>query len=86
MTKGWTLTLTTVALLAALSACGRKGDLEPPPGLSASEISAQEKSRSTDCVAGPDDLEQVNAPIDGDAGGAETGYPSILPNNGTPSC
>ncbi len=86
MTKGRTLTLTAVALLAALSACGRKGDLEPPPGLSAAEIAAQEKSASVDCVAGPDELEQVNPPIDGDAGGAETGYPSIIPNNGQPSC
>lgn len=86
MTKGWTLTLTAVALLAALSACGRKGDLEPPPGLSAAEIAAQQKSGSTDCVTSPDDLERVKPPIDGDAGGAETGYPSIIPNNGTPPC
>tara|TARA_R110000868_G_scaffold42158_25_gene143112 strand:+ start:1354 stop:1614 length:261 start_codon:yes stop_codon:yes gene_type:complete len=86
MTKGWTLTLTAVALLAALSACGRKGDLEPPPGLSAAEIAAQEKSKSMDCVAGPEELEQVKAPIDGDASGAEAGYPSIIPNNGQPPC
>tara|TARA_R110000868_G_scaffold167895_2_gene402390 strand:- start:1091 stop:1351 length:261 start_codon:yes stop_codon:yes gene_type:complete len=86
MTKGWTLTLTAVALLAALSACGRKGDLEPPPGLSASEIAAQEKSGNTNCVVYPDQLEQVDTPIDGDSGGAEEGYPSIMPNNGEPSC
>tara|TARA_R110002074_G_scaffold105621_2_gene228155 strand:+ start:2766 stop:3026 length:261 start_codon:yes stop_codon:yes gene_type:complete len=86
MTQGWTLTLTAVALLAALSACGRKGDLEPPPGLSAAEIAAQEKSGSTDCVSDPDQLEQVPQPIDGDSEGAEAGYPSIIPNNGEPSC
>jgi len=85
MTKNLKMALTALALVAALSACGRKGDLEPPPGMSANEVSAQEqaaaKARQKNCVLLNEDGTTYSAPTPIDAnntGGAQSGNLNLM--------
>jgi predicted small lipoprotein YifL len=91
MTRATTLTLTALALAMALGACGRKGDLEPPPGMTAEEIAAQEKAEAMnrDCaVDAPLDVGSPLAdPIDAaPSGGAESGNPNRMKDDVAPPC
>lgn len=93
MTKKYTMALTALALVAALSACGRKGDLEPPPGMSAAEIAAQEKAATTsqqpNCVTLNEDGTTYAAPVPIDAhgtGGAQSGNTNLMKTYDTDPC
>ncbi|MGV8997412.1 MAG: LPS translocon maturation chaperone LptM [Parvibaculaceae bacterium] len=85
MTINMKMALTALALVAVLGACGRKGDLEPPPGMSPAAIAAQDKAEADakkhNCVTLNEDgtTYSAPAPIDANsAGGAESGNPNLM--------
>ena len=93
MTRNIKMALTALALVAALSACGRKGDLEPPPGMSPAAVAAQEKAEADaqkqNCVTLNADGTTYSAPVPIDAngtGGAQSGNPNLMKNTETPAC
>lgn len=95
MTKNMKMALTALALVAALSACGRKGDLEPPPGMSPAAIAKQNqteaKAKQQNCVMLNEDGSTYSAPTPIDAngtGGAQTGNPNLMKTeeNEAPGC
>lgn len=79
MTKQFTMAAMALAILLTLGACGRKGDLEPPPGTPAHASSASQG----DCSPVND---KTAAPIDAINGGAQSGNPNRMPNTGLPPC
>ncbi len=79
MTKHFTMAIMALALLLTLGACGRKGDLEPPPSTPAHATSASQG----DCSSVGD---RSAAPIDATAGGAQSGNPNRMPDTGLPPC
>ncbi|MDO8288165.1 MAG: lipoprotein [Parvibaculum sp.] len=92
MTKKYTMALTALALVAALNACGRKGDLEPPPGMSAAEVAAQEQAAATqqsNCVTLNEDGTTYAPPVPIDAhgtGGSQSGNTNLMETYDTEPC
>lgn len=80
MSTRLTLATTAFAVLLALGACGRKGDLEPPPSVSPDMASAQKPG----CNAIP----AGERPIDAAAadGGASSGNTNRMPVMTNPPC
>jgi predicted small lipoprotein YifL len=79
MNRRLTMAATAFAVLLALGACGRKGDLEPPPSVSPDMASAKAPG-CTDTTSG-------QAPIDAQpAGGAESGNTNRMPDMTNPPC
>ncbi|HEX7775676.1 MAG TPA: lipoprotein [Parvibaculum sp.] len=70
-----------LAGLLALGACGRRGDLEPPPG-----AVPQSSAKDTGCDAKQSDGPQSDRPID--AGGLvnTTGNTNRMPDTTVPPC
>lgn len=75
-----TIAATAFAVLLALGACGRKGDLEPPPSVSPDMASVE-------APACADKVDTGHEPIDAVPGGnATTGNPNRMPVVTTPRC
>lgn len=78
MNRRLTMAATAFAVLLALGACGRKGPLEPPPGVSPDMASAQ----TPECA----DI-SVQQPIDGTPrGAASSGNTNRMPATAIPPC
>ncbi|MES1989964.1 MAG: lipoprotein [Pseudomonadota bacterium] len=90
MTRNIKIALTALALVAALSACGRKGDLEPPPGMSPAAIAAQDQAeaKQQNCFTLEDGTTySAPVPIDANgAGGSESGNPNLMKTEEKPDC
>jgi len=67
-----------LSVLLALGACGRKGDLEPPPG-----VSPDMASKSSGCSTKP--VTPQNVPIDAQTPDS-TGAPTQMPDTTVPPC
>ncbi|MFZ3033578.1 MAG: lipoprotein [Parvibaculum sp.] len=74
-----TMAITALAILLALGACGRKGDLEPPPGISPDMA----KTDTTGCPPANADTPK---PIDANPGGAQSGNPNRMAQDDLPPC
>ncbi|MEN6544128.1 lipoprotein [Parvibaculum sp.] len=68
-----------LSVLLALGACGRKGDLEPPPGMS------PDMAQKTPCGNATEAVPQ-DAPIDAQKRPTSTSAPSQMPNQSLPPC
>jgi len=68
-----------LSVLLALGACGRKGDLEPPPGVS------PDMAQKAPCGNTPNAAPQ-DAPIDAQKRPTSTGAPSQMPTQTIPPC
>lgn len=68
-----------LAVLLTLGACGRKGDLEPPPGVS------PDMAQKTPCGNTPAVVPQ-DAPIDAQKRSTSTSAPSQMPSQTLPPC
>lgn len=79
MIKHFTMATIALAMLLTLGACGRKGDLEPPPGTPAHAPSTAQG----DCSPVSND---TAAPIEVIEGGAQSGNPNRMPDSGRPPC
>lgn len=93
MTKKYMMALTALTLVAALNACGRKGDLEPPPGMSAAEVAAQEQSaaasQQSNCVTLDEGGTTYTPPVPIDAhgtGGSQSGNTNLMETRDTEPC
>jgi predicted small lipoprotein YifL len=79
MNRRLTMATTAFAILLALGACGRKGDLEAPPSVSPDMASAKTPGCAGDATA--------EQPIDAaPGGGAESGNPNRMPDMTPPPC
>lgn len=83
MTTKHTLALTGLALLLALGACGKKGALEPPPGMDAAKAAEQE--RAINCAREKRDPEALDT-IDAGIGGGRTGNTNTMPDTQNNPC
>lgn len=79
MTRQTTLAITALAMVLALGACGRRGNLEPPPGVSPDMAATP----STGC---PQSSADTPKPIDANPGGAQSGNPNRMDQNELPPC
>lgn len=93
MTRAGTLVLGALALTVALGACGRKGDLEPPPGMDPARAAAQDREieNSNNCADEALSIESSlvapTPPIDASPGdGAESGNPNRMEDDIAPPC
>ncbi|MCE9648560.1 MAG: lipoprotein [Parvibaculum sp.] len=83
MNRRLTMAATAFAVLLALGACGRKGDLEPPPSVSPDMASAGAPANASGCA----DTTSGQGPIDAQpAGGAESGNTNRMPDMTNPPC
>tara|TARA_R110000824_G_scaffold118960_2_gene271505 strand:+ start:122723 stop:122974 length:252 start_codon:yes stop_codon:yes gene_type:complete len=83
MTTKHMLALTGLALLLALGACGKKGPLEPPPGMDPAK--AAEQQRALDCARESRDPEALDT-IDAGIGGGQTGNTNTMPDKTVNPC
>lgn len=75
-----TIAATAFAALLALGACGRKGDLEPPPYVSPDMAAAEAPA----CAARTDTGQKPIDAVPND--GSTTGAPNRMPVMAPPSC
>jgi predicted small lipoprotein YifL len=74
-----TIAITALAMLFALGACGRKGNLEPPPGISPN-VATSDRSGC------PPDSADTPKPVDAVPGGAQSGNPDRLSHGDLSPC
>ena len=79
MTRQATMAVMAFSMLLTLGACGRKGDLEPPPGISPDMAS----TTTTGCPPASADTPK---PIDADPSGAQSGNPNRMSQGDLPPC
>ncbi len=75
-----TIAATAFAVLLALGACGRKGELEPPPNISPDMASAQSPACANKADTGQEPIDAIAG------GGVTTGNPNRMPVVTTPGC
>ncbi|HEY4344338.1 MAG TPA: lipoprotein [Parvibaculum sp.] len=86
MNKRLTMAITAFAVILALGACGRKGPLEPPPGVSPDMASAKVPGCAPASPASPASA-AGQRPIDATPpSGSETGNPNRMPDMANQPC
>jgi predicted small lipoprotein YifL len=93
MTRAGTLAIGALVLAVALGACGRKGDLEPPPGMDPARAATQDRETekanncASEALSTESSLIAPATPVDASPGdGAESGNPNRMEDDIAPPC